>query len=63
MYSYKDRMKKIIAESCFSYEPYSILNLYSMADLSPSCDNCKNFVDSQCTKKLFDGIRNRITMN
>lgn len=63
MYTYKERIKKIIAENCFGYEPYSILNLYSMADLSPSCENCLNFVEGKCEKGLFDGIRERITMN
>ncbi|GAA0182910.1 hypothetical protein SH2C18_51930 [Clostridium sediminicola] len=63
MYTFNERIKKIIAENCFGYEPHSILNLYSMANLSPSCENCKNFIESKCKKGLFDEIRETISNN
>ncbi len=56
-------IKKIVAEICSGYTPESILNLFSMAEMSPSCNNCKNFVDGECSKELFNKIKDTISMN
>lgn len=61
---YKDELKSIIGENCPGYEPESKLSFISMGGpLSPSCDNCVNFVKGKCFKGLYDPIKDMIKIN
>ncbi|MBU3210681.1 hypothetical protein [Clostridium algidicarnis] len=60
----KDELKSVIGENCPGYEPRYGLSLMSMGGhLSPSCDNCSNFVRGKCFKGLYDPIKNMINNN
>ncbi len=61
---YKDEIKSIIGENCHGYDPKYELSMMSAGGyLSPSCDNCSNFVKGTCKKNLFDNMKNMININ
>ena len=56
-----DRIYSRVAENCSEFFPK--LNAFKScpeASSEPSCLNCRNFVDSKCTKRMFDEVASRI---
>lgn len=61
---YKNELKSVIGENCHGYEPRYGLSMMSMGGpLSPSCDNCANFIRGKCDKDLYDPMKNLIENN
>ncbi|HBC96557.1 MAG TPA: hypothetical protein DC034_07150 [Clostridium sp.] len=55
--------KMVVAENCKEYRPKNDVMGLEVSYISNSCNDCVNFVDEQCSKKLFDEIEKIVNMN
>ncbi|WMJ80030.1 hypothetical protein RBU49_14410 [Clostridium sp. MB40-C1] len=55
--------KMVVAQNCLDYDAKYAITMFSMGTLSESCNNCKNFINGECSKGLFDEIIQIISRN
>ena len=63
IYMVSGEMKSIIAQNCPRYESRYELEMMSMVSLFESCDNCSNYVRSNCIKDLLNDIKEKVERN
>ncbi|CAB1262811.1 hypothetical protein ACFHWD_19455 [Clostridium sp. MT-14] len=61
MISIQDKM--LVAENCKEYKSKNYIVGLQASYVSNSCSNCVNFINEQCSKKLFDEIDGILNMN
>lgn len=53
--------KMLVAENCIEYRPKNFT--ISMSFISQGCSSCISYINGECSKELFEEIKERISMN
>lgn len=55
--------KMVVAQNCIEYEPKNYIRIINHSSISESCDDCANYIDGKCNRKLFDEIHEIVKTN
>ncbi len=61
MVSLQDKM--LVAENCIEYETKNYIRIINMSSICGSCNDCVNYINDVCTKKLFEEIKQIVMKN
>lgn len=61
MVSLEDKI--LVAQNCREYEPKNYVKIINNSYISGSCDDCENYIDGVCNKKLFQEIESIVKIN